>query len=46
MVTREKEKPEINEITQQLKIQEGIKLRDFYFGGRTNGLRMGKKDTM
>ena len=37
-----KEDGQINEFTNQLSIQEGIKLRDCYFGGRTNGLILHK----
>ena len=37
-----KEKVEIQEFVKQLNIQEGIKLRDCYFGGRTNALILHK----
>ena len=37
-----KEDRQINGFTNQLSIQEGIKLRDCYFGGRTNGLILHK----
>ena len=36
--SEEKKTKKVSDFISQLDIQEGIKLRDCYFGGRTNGI--------